>query len=189
MPGSVTQQGDDARQYGEPNKHWVRTMPTVRMRAQCMALWAELSIAKRMRNNSLTWARLEATGTSAFFRVLSDVNCLNSFRLTSRFTSWQQCDLFVLCNPVYLDAVMNLSAALQWTAEDFLESLDHTPGLALAELMSHILCACGCNDSVDADEVLDYDGVVDALDNFTEGAKKVRVVLDSVEYKYELRNK
>ena len=70
-----------------------------------------------------------------------------------------------------------------------MESLDHTPGLALAELMSHILCACGCNDSVDADEVLDYDGVVDALDNFTEGAKKVRVVLDSVEYKYELRNK
>lgn len=27
---------------------------------------------------------------------------------------------------------------------------------------------------MDADEVLDYDGVVDSLDNFTEGLKQVR---------------
>ncbi|KAF8062324.1 hypothetical protein FPV67DRAFT_1508040 [Lyophyllum atratum] len=74
-------------------------------------------------------------------------------------------------NPLF-NAVMNPSAALQSTAEDFLESLEQTPGAALAELINLILRACGCNDSVDSDEVLDYDGVVDALDNFTEGLKQ-----------------
>lgn len=58
--------------------------------------------------------------------------------------------------------------------EDFLESLRQTAGPAQSELINCILRACGCNDSVDADEVLDYDGVVDALDNFTEGLKQVR---------------
>lgn len=72
-----------------------------------------------------------------------------------------------------LDAVMNPSSALQSTAEDFLESLEMTPGAALAELVNLVLRACGCNDSVNSDEVLDYDGVVDALDNFTEGLKLV----------------
>ena len=68
---------------------------------------------------------------------------------------------------------MNPSSALQSTAEDFLESLELTPGAALAELVNLVLRACGCNDSVNSDEVLDYDGVVDALDNFTEGLKLV----------------
>ena len=72
-----------------------------------------------------------------------------------------------------LDAVMNPDAPLQSTAEDFLESLEQTPGAAQAELINLILRSCGCNDSVDADEVLDYDGVVDALDTFTEGLKQV----------------
>jgi cohesin complex subunit SA-1/2 len=71
------------------------------------------------------------------------------------------------------DAVMNPAAALQSTTEDFLESLEQTPGAAQAELINLILRSCGCNDSVDADEVLDYDGVVDALDTFTEGLKQV----------------
>lgn len=74
-----------------------------------------------------------------------------------------------------VDAIMNPAAALQSVAEDFLESLSRTPALSLAELINCILRACGCNDSVDADEVVDYDGVVDALDNFTEGLKKVRL--------------
>jgi hypothetical protein len=69
---------------------------------------------------------------------------------------------------------MNPSAALQSTAEDFLESLEQSPGAAQAELINLILRSCGCNDSVNSDEVLDYDGVVDALDNFTEGLKQVR---------------
>ncbi|KAG5641552.1 hypothetical protein DXG03_004787 [Asterophora parasitica] len=74
-------------------------------------------------------------------------------------------------NPLF-NAVMNPSAALQSTAEDFLESLEHSPGAALAELINLILRACGCNDSVNSDEVVDFDGVVDALDNFTEGLKQ-----------------
>ncbi|KAH8097102.1 hypothetical protein BXZ70DRAFT_1009416 [Cristinia sonorae] len=70
------------------------------------------------------------------------------------------------------NAIMNPSAALQSTAEDFLESLAATPGASQAELVNCILRACGCNDSVNADEVVDYDGVVDALDNFTEALKQ-----------------
>ena len=74
-----------------------------------------------------------------------------------------------------LDAILNPSSSLQSSAEDFLESLSQTPGAALAELVNLILRACGCNDSVDSDEAVDYDGVVDALDTFTEGLKVVRV--------------
>ena len=69
---------------------------------------------------------------------------------------------------------MNPSAALQSTAEDFLESLSTSPGPSQAELINCVLRSCGCNDSVNGDEVVDYDGVVDALDNFTEALKQVR---------------
>ena len=62
---------------------------------------------------------------------------------------------------------------MQATAEDFLESLNQDAGSALAELVNLILRSCGCNDTVNADEAVDYDGVVDTLDNFTEGLKKV----------------
>ncbi|KAK0498783.1 hypothetical protein EDD18DRAFT_1318874 [Armillaria luteobubalina] len=74
-------------------------------------------------------------------------------------------------NPLY-NAIMNPSAALQGTSEDFLESLQQHAGAALAELINLILRACGCNDSVDEDQAVDYDGVVDALDHFTEGLKQ-----------------
>ncbi|KIJ64745.1 hypothetical protein HYDPIDRAFT_28110 [Hydnomerulius pinastri MD-312] len=74
-------------------------------------------------------------------------------------------------NPIF-NAILNPSAALQSTAEDFLDSLSQNAGAAQAELINCVLRACGCNDSVDADEVLDYDGVVDSLDNFTEGLKQ-----------------
>ncbi|KAF8270027.1 hypothetical protein EI94DRAFT_1723662 [Lactarius quietus] len=67
---------------------------------------------------------------------------------------------------------MNPSAALQSTVEDFLETLKETPQAAQAELVNCILRACGCNDSVNQDEAVDYDGVVDALDNFTEALKQ-----------------
>lgn len=68
---------------------------------------------------------------------------------------------------------MNPSVALQSTAEDYLESLSSSLGLALADLINAILRACGCNESVDADQVMDSDGVVDVLDTFTEGLKQV----------------
>ncbi|CCM03065.1 uncharacterized protein FIBRA_05185 [Fibroporia radiculosa] len=74
-------------------------------------------------------------------------------------------------NPLF-NAIMNPAAALQSTVEDYLESLSRAPGLSLAELVNCILRTCGCNDTVNGDEVVDYDGVVDALDNFTEGLKK-----------------
>ncbi|KAF8452670.1 hypothetical protein L210DRAFT_3639153 [Boletus edulis BED1] len=70
------------------------------------------------------------------------------------------------------NTLLNPSAALQSTAEDFLHSLSQNAGTAQAELINCILRACGCNDSVDADQVVDYDGVVDSLDNFTEGLKQ-----------------
>ncbi|KAN0139259.1 hypothetical protein V8E53_002760 [Lactarius tabidus] len=70
------------------------------------------------------------------------------------------------------NAIMNPSAALQSTVEDFLETLKETPEAAQAELVNCILRACGCNDSVNQDEAVDHDGVVDALDNFTEALKQ-----------------
>lgn len=74
---------------------------------------------------------------------------------------------------ICVDAIINPTIALQSVAEDFLESLSQTPGPSQAELINCVLRACGCNDSVDADEVIDYDGVVDKLDDFTEVLKKV----------------
>ena len=74
---------------------------------------------------------------------------------------------------------MNPSAALQSTAEDFLESLDKTPGPTQAELINCVLRACGCNDTVNEDEAVDYDGIVDALDNFTEALKQACSFLSS----------
>ena len=68
---------------------------------------------------------------------------------------------------------MNPAAALQSTAEDYLESLSNSPGPSLAELINCVLRTCGCNESLDEDRVMDYDGVVDALDDFTELLKKV----------------
>ncbi|TDL19464.1 hypothetical protein BD410DRAFT_773910 [Rickenella mellea] len=70
------------------------------------------------------------------------------------------------------NAIMNPSAALQGTVEDFLESLSESPEAALADLINCILRACGSNDSVDSYRAVDYDGVVDALDDFTEVLKE-----------------
>ena len=84
-------------------------------------------------------------------------------------------EISLLFNGGISDAIMNPSAALQSTVEDFLESLSQTPAVAQAELITCILRACGCNDSVNADEVMDYDGVVDTLDTFTESLKQVSI--------------
>ena len=78
---------------------------------------------------------------------------------------------------LYTDALVNPAVPLQSTAEDFIESLRQTPAAAQAELVNLILRCCGCNNSVDADSAIDYDGVVDALDNFTEGLKQVTTPL------------
>jgi hypothetical protein len=100
---------------------------------------------------------------------------------TSKSTPTTLSSVRVDCFPLsaslthFKDAIMNPSAALQSTVEDFLDSLKETPGAAQAELVNCILRACGCNDTVNEDETVDYDGVVDALDNFTEALKQVRL--------------
>ncbi|CAA7269932.1 unnamed protein product [Cyclocybe aegerita] len=74
-------------------------------------------------------------------------------------------------NPLF-NAIMNPASPLQSSAEDFLESLQQSPEAALAELINLVLRSCGCNDSVDADQVVDFDGIVSALDDFTEVLKQ-----------------
>ncbi|OCB88288.1 hypothetical protein A7U60_g4590 [Sanghuangporus baumii] len=70
------------------------------------------------------------------------------------------------------NSIMNPAAALQSTVEDFLDSFQQAPGPALADLITCILRTCGSNESVDADRAVDYDGIVDALDDFTEALKE-----------------
>jgi cohesin complex subunit SA-1/2 len=69
---------------------------------------------------------------------------------------------------------MNQSADLQNVVEDLLESLTQSPDATLAELINCILRACGCNNSIDSDQVADYDGIVDVLEDVTDALKKVR---------------
>lgn len=72
------------------------------------------------------------------------------------------------------DAILNPSAALQSTAEDFLDSYARSTAPALADLVNCVLRACGSNASLDSDQVMDSDGVVDWLDDLMEVMKKVR---------------
>jgi cohesin complex subunit SA-1/2 len=67
---------------------------------------------------------------------------------------------------------MNPNAALQSVVEDLLESFSQTPLAALADIINCILRCCGSNDSVDSDRAVDHDGIVDALDDFTEVLKE-----------------
>ncbi|KAG8859678.1 hypothetical protein FRB96_004252 [Tulasnella sp. 330] len=73
---------------------------------------------------------------------------------------------------ILFNAILNPSAALQSTAEDFLDSYERMPGAALADLINCVLRACGCNASVDSDQVLDSDGIVDCLDDLMDDIKK-----------------
>ncbi|KIL63611.1 hypothetical protein M378DRAFT_107004 [Amanita muscaria Koide BX008] len=81
-------------------------------------------------------------------------------------------DANIATDNALFNALVNPSVRLQSTAEDFIESLQNNAGTAQAELVNLILRCCGCNDLVDADGAVDYDGVVDALDHFTEGLKQ-----------------
>ena len=71
-----------------------------------------------------------------------------------------------------VDALVNPSAALQSTVEDFLESLSHTPDAAVAELINCILRTCGCNHTLDSDEVADLDNAPSKLDDVIEAMKQ-----------------
>ena len=54
----------------------------------------------------------------------------------------------------------------------FSRMLKETTEVAQAELVNCILHACGCNDSVNQDEAVDYDGIINALDNFKEALNR-----------------
>ena len=71
------------------------------------------------------------------------------------------------------DAIMNPNAALQSVVEDYLEAFQQDPQPSLSDIINCVLRCCGSNDSVDSDRVVDYDGIVDALDDFTEALKEV----------------
>lgn len=80
----------------------------------------------------------------------------------------------------FLDAIVNSSANLQSTIEDFLESLSQSSEHALAELINCILRCCGCSDAVNSDQVMDYDVIVDVLEDMTEALKNVSILTSSL---------
>lgn len=120
---------------------------------------------RRGRRPAADAAEFDAEQVAKETKILGD----NAIFSESALTSGIRANRLSIC----VDAIINPTIALQSVAEDFLESLSQTPGPSLAELINCVLRACGCNDSVDADEVVDYDGVVDKLDDFTEILKKV----------------
>ncbi|CAE6434925.1 unnamed protein product, partial [Rhizoctonia solani] len=77
-------------------------------------------------------------------------------------------DLPINKDNALFNALLNPSAALQSIVDDYFESYNETPSAALADLANCILRACGCNASLDSDEVLDSDNVVDKLDDLIE---------------------
>ncbi|KAF5348797.1 hypothetical protein D9756_009780 [Leucocoprinus leucothites] len=81
-------------------------------------------------------------------------------------------DTKIATDNTLFNALVDSTVALQDAVQDFIRSLQETPEAAQAELVNLILRCCGCNDSVDANQAVDYDGVVDALDNFTEVLKQ-----------------
>ncbi|CAE7139062.1 unnamed protein product, partial [Rhizoctonia solani] len=81
-------------------------------------------------------------------------------------------DLPISKDNALFNALLNPSAALQSVVDDYFESYSQTPSAALADLANCILRACGCNASIDSDEVLDSDNVVDKLDDLIEAVKK-----------------
>ncbi|KAG8699732.1 hypothetical protein FRC08_005131 [Ceratobasidium sp. 394] len=81
-------------------------------------------------------------------------------------------DVAIAKDNALFNALLNPSAALQSIVDDYFEAYSESPAAALADLANCILRACGCNASLDSDEVLDSDNVVDKLDDLIEAAKK-----------------
>lgn len=70
------------------------------------------------------------------------------------------------------NAVKDPNSALQSTAEDWVVSFSDHEGRALAQLVNFVIRACGCNGSVDENQVIDIDNVVDTLEELQEAFKK-----------------
>nr|WJN25055.1 sister chromatid cohesion subunit [Pseudozyma flocculosa] len=70
------------------------------------------------------------------------------------------------------NAVKDANSALQSIAEDWIVAFSDHEGRALAELINFVIRACGCNGSVDENQVIDIDNVVDNLEELQEVFKK-----------------
>ncbi|SAM82881.1 related to Nuclear cohesin complex subunit [Ustilago bromivora] len=70
------------------------------------------------------------------------------------------------------NAVKDPNSALQSNAEDWVVAFSDHQGRALAELVNFVIRACGCNGSVDENQVIDIDNVVDNLEELQEVFKK-----------------
>ncbi len=70
------------------------------------------------------------------------------------------------------NAVKDPNSALQSIAEDWVVAFSDHQGRALAELVNFVIRACGCNGSVDENQVIDIDNVVDNLEELQEVFKK-----------------
>ncbi|CCA73858.1 related to Nuclear cohesin complex subunit [Serendipita indica DSM 11827] len=104
-----------------------------------------------------------ATTTSRKRRVDKDEEPVDGAKLAR--------DAKISDDSALFNLILSPATALQDSVDNFLELFDNTPEKALADLINCILRSCGCNSSVDSDQVMDTDGVVDALDEFTEGFK------------------
>nr|WJN25053.1 sister chromatid cohesion subunit [Farysia itapuensis] len=74
-------------------------------------------------------------------------------------------------NEIY-NAVKDPNSALQSTAEDWVVSFQQDQGQALATLVNFVIRTCGCNGSIDENQVVDIDNVVDNLEDLQEVFKK-----------------
>ncbi|TKY87817.1 hypothetical protein EX895_003398 [Sporisorium graminicola] len=70
------------------------------------------------------------------------------------------------------NAVKDANSALQSNAEDWVVAFSDHQGRAMAELVNFVIRACGCNGSVDENQVIDIDNVVDNLEELQEVFKK-----------------
>lgn len=73
---------------------------------------------------------------------------------------------------VLFNAVISPSTALQSTAEDWVMQYQTNVGLALSQLITCILRASACNETLDEDQAQDLDSVVDTLDDIQEIFKR-----------------
>ena len=70
------------------------------------------------------------------------------------------------------NAIKDPNTALQSTAEDWIVAFQDEQGKPLAELINAVIRACGCNGSVDENQVLDIDNIVDTLEELQEAFKR-----------------
>lgn len=94
--------------------------------------------------------------------------------------SFDAFDNLIMLLMIFLDALLNPSTALDATVQDFLDSFQESSDAAFADLVNCVFRACGCNSSVNSDEVVDSDGVVEFLNDLIEEIKSVCLIFFSL---------